>query len=126
MRKSKQKSIDKLKLDISKESDKEENEKALQSAVSNISTLNTKLNNQLKDLYQEETTVKTRLKVLFDGKKTELLEIKNQTEEKTKTEIARSDRRKYREYIIQEINQSETKGYNQLKWWNEVAHNLFN
>lgn len=29
-------------------------------------------------------------------------------------------------YIIQEINQSETKGYNQLKWWNEVAHNLFN
>ena len=29
-------------------------------------------------------------------------------------------------YIIQEINQSETKGYDQLKWWNEVAHNLFN
>ena len=29
-------------------------------------------------------------------------------------------------YIIQEINQSEIKGYNQLKWWNDVAHNLFN
>ena len=29
-------------------------------------------------------------------------------------------------YIIQEINQSEIKGYNQLKWWNDVAYNLFN
>ncbi len=79
----------KLKFDLSKEQDKEENEKALQNAVSNISTLNTKLNNQLKDLYQTETTVKSKLKVLFDSKKDELLAIKKQTEEKTKTEIAK-------------------------------------
>ncbi len=79
----------KLKFDLSKESDKEENEKALQNAVSNVSTLNTKLNNQLKDLYQEENSIKTKLVGLFNSKKIELIEVKNQTEEKTKTEISK-------------------------------------
>ncbi len=79
----------KLKFDLSKEVDKEESEKALQNAVSNVSMLNTKLNNQLKDLYQAETLAKTKLKNLFDSKKEEIFEIKKQTEAKTQKEIAK-------------------------------------
>ena len=79
----------KLSYDISSENDKEEKGKDLQNALSNISTLNTKLNNQLKDLYSEESAVRGKLIELFNGKKPELIEIKKQTEEKTKTKIAK-------------------------------------
>ena len=79
----------KLKLDLSNENDKEENEKALQNAVSEISTLNTKLNNSLKDLYSDETATRGKLIQLFNGKKTELIAIKKQTEETTQKEIAK-------------------------------------
>ena len=79
----------KLSYDISSEKDKEEKEKTLQNALSNISTLNTKLNNQLKDLYSEERAVRNKLVELFNGKKTELIEIKKATEETTQKEIAK-------------------------------------
>lgn len=79
----------KLKYDLSKPEEKEDNEKAFQNALSTVSTLNTKLNNQLKDLNQSQIFVKTKLIKLFDGKKSELLEIKKQTEQSTQKQIAK-------------------------------------